>query len=190
MTDVCTINNKLCELRCGMSPALTQNPSLSLLSSDTGTKPTHLVYKTCQLGLLPDRFPTSLASSSVFLPARHVKTVLFSGIFNAIRRDSLGDWLSPSSSMGCGGITGLIPCGLALAQQLQTPPGSAGHVVHLQMESCLLSRSNVCSILLHCCASAADLCTPPVPLPKQPVSLRQLGEVLNSHSVNNLDRAR
>lgn len=150
MTDICAISKKLCELRCGMSPALTQNPSLSLLSSDTGTSPAHLIYKTCRLGLLPDRFPTSPASSSVFLPARHVKTVLFSGIFNA----DVTHWvtgLSTSSSMGCGGITGLVPCGLALARQLQTPPGSAGHVVHLQMESRLLSRSNVCSILLHCC---------------------------------------
>lgn len=145
MTDICAISKKLCELRCGMSPALTQNPSLSLLSSDTGTSPAHLIYKTCRLGLLPDWFPTSPASSSVFLPARHVKTVLFSGIFNA----DVTHWvtgLSTSSSMGCGGITGLVPCGLLLH-------GNSKHLRGLQGMWCISRWNHACSVGPMCAAS-------------------------------------
>lgn len=104
-------------------PAISQNPSVSFLSSDTETKPTHLIYKTCWLGLPPSWFPTSLACFSVFLPVRHRKTILFvvfRFFFNASRCDSLGEYAhSISSSMGCGGITVLIPCWCAPAWQCQ-----------------------------------------------------------------------
>lgn len=63
-----------------------------------------------------------------------------------------------------------------------TPPGFVGHKMHLQTELHLLSQYNVGTILLSCSASVTDLCIPSNPLPKQPVSLYQLGEVLNSHS--------
>lgn len=75
------ISKTFCKVKYRALPAIMQNQFVSFLSSDTETKPTHLIYKMYWLGLLPGWFPASLASFHVFLPMRHMKTILFCFVF-------------------------------------------------------------------------------------------------------------
>lgn len=130
------ISKTFCKVKYRALPAIMQNQFVSFLSSDTETKPTHLIYKMYWLGLLPGWFPASLASFHVFLPMRHMKTTLFCFVlfFNASRCDSLGE---PAPAWDVLELRHMCPAALLLHGNCSASCVCRVQTVRFQTESCL-----------------------------------------------------